>query len=128
LKFQSYTPSELIELAISFLQSSFPRAAAEASSLAIKSTEDNKENLKATYLKATCLFQLADFRAVLDLALDALDRAESQDDILSFLYLQAEAYSKLGQKTNAKRALKKILSIDAKYRLTRERLERLDEI
>lgn len=128
LKFQNYSSGQLIELAISFLQSSYLRAAIVASEKAMHETSLNEEYLKAAYLRATSLYQLGDFRAVLDQALDSINRAEVQDDILSFLYLQADAYSRLGQKKHAKSVLKKILSIDSKYRLTRERLERLDEI
>jgi tetratricopeptide (TPR) repeat protein len=128
LKFQDYTSAQLIELAVGFIQSSYVRAAAEASQLSIKAAGTNAEFLKAAYLRATCLHQLGDYRAVVDLAFEALTKAEVQDDILSFLYLQAEAWDRLGKKSEARRALKKILAIDAKYRLTRERLERLNEI
>ncbi|HXH73338.1 MAG TPA: hypothetical protein VNJ08_00115 [Bacteriovoracaceae bacterium] len=128
LKYQTYTSHELIELSVSFLQSRFPRACSEAAGLAMRDAANNVEYLKACYLKATSLYHLADFRAVLDFSMDAISKAETQDDILSFLYLQSEAYSQMGLKKDARRILKKILSIDEKYRLTRERLERLDEI
>lgn len=128
LKYQNYLPLQLIELAISFLHSNYLRAAAFAAEKAMNETTVNQDYLKAAYLRATCLFQLEDFRAALDLSLESLNRAEVQDDILSFLYLQAEAYARLKLKKEARRALKKILSIDSRYRLTRERLERLDEI
>lgn len=128
LKFQDHTCEQLIELATSFLQSNLIRAAAYASELAMNKASSNHAFLKAAYLRGTCLLQSGDFRAALDLALDSLSKAEVQDDILSFLYLQAEAYIRLKLKLEAKQALKKIMSIDSEYRLTKERLERLDEI
>ena len=51
-----------------------------------------------------------------------------QDDILSFLYTQAEAYQRLNLKREARRALQKIISIDPHYRLASERLEKLNEV
>jgi hypothetical protein len=128
LKYQNYSPPELMELATGFLQSSYPRAALEALCLAGNQELDERTFLKISYLRAICLCQLTDHRAVIDLALEALGRAQVQEDILSFLYLQAEAEQKLGLIKDARRTLKTILSIDSQYRLTRERLARLDEI
>jgi tetratricopeptide (TPR) repeat protein len=90
--------------------------------------KDNRNYLKACYLKGSALFRLADFRGVLDLSLEALNKAESKDDILSFMYLQAESYLQMGKKLEAKKVLTQILSIDSNYRLTRYRLEGLNEI
>lgn len=128
VRFGNYGTRELVELAVGFMQSNYIRAAAEASGMALKAATGNREFLTAAYLRGTCLLKLGDHRASVDLAFEALDRAEVQDDVLSFLYLQAEAWTQLGKVREAKRTLKKILSIDAKYRLSRERLERLNEI
>jgi hypothetical protein len=127
LKFHDYSAEQLIELAVSFLQSRFFKAASEAATRAMENGSNN-EYLKACYLKAISLFNLTDYRAVLDLSLNAISRSERQDDILSFLYLQAEAYSKIGLIKEARISLLKILAIDGEYRLSRKRLESLDEI
>jgi hypothetical protein len=71
---------------------------------------------------------LNDYRAAVDTSMEALHRAKSQEDILSFLYSQAEAYIRLNLKSDARRVLKNIVAIDEKYRLAKERLEKLNEI
>jgi hypothetical protein len=53
---------------------------------------------------------------------------ELKNDILSFLYAQAEAYIGLGEKDKAKVVLTKVVSIDHQYRMARERLEKIDEV
>jgi DNA invertase Pin-like site-specific DNA recombinase len=52
----------------------------------------------------------------------------TKEDVLSFLYVQAELFQKLGENKTAKSILQKIQNIDADYRLTKERLIRLNEI
>lgn len=69
--------------------------------------------------------QLKDFRGALDLSLQALERSHKQEDVLSIMYSQAEAYLRLGHKNYARQTLKRILSIDENYRLTKQRLEKL---
>ena len=125
LKYQTYTSAQLCDLAVSFLQSDMPRVALKASELAVASAVNNTEYLKGCYLKLTCLLLIGDYRAALDTSLEALDKATSRDDILSFLYGQAEAHIRLNQKKEAKRILKKVLSIDSEYRMAKERLEKL---
>lgn len=127
-KFQNFSSDQLLEIAVSFLQSELPHVALKATELALMHDQDEKFFLKATYLKLTCLLLLADNRAALDIAIIAMTKAQTKDDILSFLYGQAEAYIRLSQYSDAKRVLKKIMSIDSDYRLTRERLEKLNEI
>lgn len=128
IKYHNYPTKTLIELSISFLQSRYYHAATETAGLAMEKALNDEEFLKACYLKLTGLFQLRDYRAVLDLSFVALKKSKSQDDILSFQYLQAETYLKLDNKNQAKRILKKISEVDSKYRLTSERLKRLDEV
>ncbi len=128
LKHQSYSAQDLNEIAVSFLQSQMPRVARKASEMAMDIATDDKEYLKGCYLKLTSVLQLGDYRDALDLSLRALNRAQTQDDILSFLYGQAEAYLKLKNFKEAKSVLKKITAIDAQYRFARERLEKLNEI
>ncbi len=128
LKYQTYSSTQLCDLAVSFLQSEMPTVALQASQLAINISASDEEVLKASYLKLTCLLKLNDYRAAIDTSLDALSRANSQDDILSFLYGQAEAYLRLNQKKKAKAVLTKILNIDSRYRLAQERLDKLNEI
>ena len=128
LKYQNYSADQLCDLAVSFLQSEMPKVALRASELAIKEATDDKSFLKGSYLKLTCLLQLQDLRAALDTCLEALSKASSRDDILSFLYGQAEIYIRLNQKKQAKGILSKILTIDSKYRLAQERFDKLNEI
>lgn len=125
LKYQSYTPDEFCDLAVSFLQSEMPRVALKASELAISNCTDDRGYLKGAYLKLTSLLLINDNRAALDTCLDALRRSESPEDVLSFLYGQAEALIRLGKHKEAKKTLAKVLSIDSNYRMARERLEKL---
>ena len=127
-KYNDLSHRELFEIATSFLQSEMPKVAIKAVEKILESELDDTTFMKASYLKLTCLLLVGDNRSALDCAHTSLDRAGTKDDILSFLYGEAEAYIRLGQKRDAKRVLKEIISIDANYRLTRERLEKLDEI
>jgi tetratricopeptide (TPR) repeat protein len=127
-KYQDYSDNELFEIATSFIQSEMPKVAFMAVEIIINRAVNDRTFLKASYLKLTCLLLLGDNRAAVDCALGAIDRARTKDDILSFLYGEAEAYIRLGLIKDAKRVLKEIISIDSDYRLTRERLEKLDEI
>lgn len=128
LKHQDYSAHELNELATSFLQSDLPRAALKAAEKALKQADDNVAFLKACYLCFICHMQLSDFRAALDLSMQALSKAQDKNDILSFLYGQAEAQLRLGKKKEARIILEQILGIDEQYRLTKERLEKLNEV
>ena len=128
LKYRDHSAEELLEIAVSFIQSEMPLAGLRASSLALEKAIASDVFLKAAFLKMTCLLKTGDFRGALDLSFTALEKSERQEDILSFLYTQAEAFQRLGQKREAKRTLQKIVSIDGNYRLARERLERLDEV
>lgn len=128
LKHQSFTTSELLDIAVSFVQSEFFLAALKASELAYASTEVADLKLRASYLKVTCLLKTGDCRAALDVSLEAQSFAITQNDILSFLYSQAEAHLRLKEYKAAKNILKRILAIDASYRMAKERLERLNAI
>ena len=126
LKYQNFGIGQLLELTVSFLQSEYNRAALKAAELAMEKAINDHQYLQACYLKLTCLCLLGDYRGALDLSFDALRKTSSKDDLLSFLYLQAESYQQLDQKKEAKKVLTRILSIDSHYRLTRERLEMLE--
>lgn len=128
LKYRDHSAEELLEIAVSFIQSEMPVAGLHAASLALDKATAPELFLKAAFLKMTCLLKTGDFRGALDLSFTALDKSQREEDILSFLYTQAEAFQRLGQKREAKRVLQKIVSIDRNYRLARERLERLDEV
>jgi hypothetical protein len=128
IKYQEYSVDQLLDLAVSFLQSDMPRVALKASEKVIILAKDDSEFLKGCYLKFSCLILTKDFRPALDTCLIALNKATSKDDILSFLYGQAEVYIRLNQGKEAKKILKKIVSIDSKYRLAKERLDKLNEI
>jgi hypothetical protein len=125
LKFQSYSTEELLDISTGFLQSGFPGAALKASELALSKASDDSSFLKASYLKLTCQLQLQDYRAALDTCLESLGKTKTEDDVLSFLYGQAEALIRLGQNKQAKKILSRILKIDSNYRMAKERMERL---
>jgi hypothetical protein len=125
LQHQNYTSLQLCDLAVGFFQSGMPRAAQVASQLAMDSSANEGEFLKGAYLKLSALLQLKDYRAALDLCLAAFEKARTQDDVLSFLYAEAELLSKLDRPREAKRVLRKILEIDENYRLAKERFEKL---
>lgn len=127
-KFQEMKSSELSEVAISFLQSSFPRVALKAIEMAQESALTDKEKLKCFYLKLMCLIELQDYRKAIDTSIEALKLSTTSDEVLSFLYCQAEAYAQLGNTKEARSLYKKISSIDPSYRLTKERLEKLNAI
>jgi hypothetical protein len=128
LKYQNYNSAQLCELAVSFLQSEMPRVALKACEIALSLPLDDVLFLKSSYLKLTCLLRLQDYRAAMDTCLDAMKKASSKDDILSFLYAQAEIYIRLNQKREAKNILTEIVFMDSKYRLAKERLDKLNEI
>jgi tetratricopeptide (TPR) repeat protein len=86
---------------------------------------DERMKLKAAYLALTALLQSGDYRKALDLALESMKLVSTTDDLLSFLYCEAEAWLRLNKKNEARQVLNKILSIDSDYRMTRERLEQL---
>ncbi len=125
LKYQDFSVNQLCDLATSFLQSEMPLVALKASELILKKSADEETFLKGAYLKLTSLLQMRDYRAALDTCLEALARAQTQNDILSFMYGQAEALSRLNMHKEARQVLSRILSIDAHYRLAKERLDKL---
>ncbi len=128
LKYQTYTDDQLRDLAVSFLQLELPRVALEASLQARNRAAEDSAYLKASYLVLTCHLQLRDYRAALDTGFDALAKATSRDDLLSFMYGQSEAYLRLHLHADARAILRRIIEIDADYRMARSRLEKLNEI
>lgn len=128
IKHQSYSTTELLDIAVSFVQSEFYYAALTATQLAFESTSENYLKLKAYYLKVTCLLKTGDYRSALDVSLDALSISSTQNDVLSFMYSQAEAHLRMKEYSSARTTLKKIIAIDADYRLAKERLDRLNAI
>jgi hypothetical protein len=128
LRHQTFSTNELLDIAVSFLQSEFFHAGLKAAELASLAAVNREENLKSSYLKVFCLLKLGDYRAALDCSLEALKNATTENDVLSFLYAQAEAHTHLKDFKAAKIILKKIVSIDSGYRLARERLDKLNAI
>ena len=128
LKHQTFSPGELLDIAVSFLQSEFYLAASHASQMVYDQSEDEQDKLKACYLKVICLLKLGDYRQAVDISLQALSLSKTQNDVLSFLYSQAEAYLKMKDYKNARYTLKKIMAIDSSYRLAKERLEKLNAL
>lgn len=125
VKGQEFSDLTLLELCVSFLQSELPRVAVSAGQIVHARTTDTKIKLKAAYLILTALLQSGDYRRAVDLALESMKLVHTTDDLLSFLYCEAEAYLRLNMKTEAQQVLRKILSIDSRYRMARERLEKL---
>lgn len=123
---QNFSDHSLLDLAVGFLQSELPRVALAAAMVVHDRTDDKKIQLKAAYLALTSLLQSGDNRKALDLALESMKLVDTTDDLLSFLYCEAEAYLRLEMKNEARQVLKKILSIDSRYRMARERLEKLE--
>ena len=97
IKYQNFNADQLCDLTVSFLQSEMPTVALYAADEALKKSEDNQSFLKCSYLKLNCLLQLKDFRAALDTCLNALTKATTETDILSFLYGQAEIHIRLNE-------------------------------
>ncbi len=128
LRHQSFSCCELLDIAVSFLQSEFYHAGLKAAELASMAGESDQERLKSSYLKVFCLLKLGDYRAALDSSLEALKTAKTENDVLSFLYAQAEAHTHLKEFKAAKTILKKIITIDSGYRLAKERLEKLNAV
>lgn len=128
IRYQDFSSDQLCDLAVGFLQANMPDIALISSMEAMKHSADSQGILKGSYLKLNAELMLHDYRAALDTSLEALNLAVSQDDILSFMYGQAEALIRLDDKSAARKVLKRILEIDAKYRLAKERLEKLNEI
>jgi SpoVK/Ycf46/Vps4 family AAA+-type ATPase len=128
LKYQDFNFSQLCDLAVGFIQAELPVVAQVAAEKAVSLAETNEQFLKAKYLMMTSFFMVKDYRAAIDVAYEALDKSESKEDILSFLYGQAEALMKLKKIEEAKRVLLKIISIDETYRLAKMRLTKLNEI
>lgn len=124
-KYQDYSSGQLCDLAVSFLQLEMPRVALKAADQAITKASDAEQFLKGCYLKLTSLLQLKDYRAALDTCLMALNKATSKNDILSFLYGQAEVLIRLNKLTEARQILTQILAIDSQYRMAKERLDKL---
>jgi hypothetical protein len=126
VKGQDFSDSTLLDLCVSFLQSELPRVAIAAGLIVHDRTTDEKIKLKAAYLILTGLLHSGDYRRAIDLSLESMKLVSTTDDLLSFLYCEAEAYLRLNMKSEAKQVLKKILSIDSRYRMARERLENLE--
>ena len=123
---QEFSDESLLDLAVSFIQSELPGVALASAMVVHDRTVDKRTKLKAAYLALTALLQSGDYRKAVDLALESMKLVDTTDDLLSFLYCEAEAYLRIEMKREAKQILKKILSIDSSYRMTRERLERLE--
>ena len=128
IKYQSWSFQELLDLSVSLFQSEFYYAAQKAADIAYELESSNVNKLKAMYLKVTCYLKRGDSRAALDASLQAISMSESQNDFLSFLYSQAEAYMRLKDIKEAKNTFKKILSIDPDYRMAKQIMEKLNAI
>jgi hypothetical protein len=128
IKYQSWSFQELLDLSVSLFQTEFYYASLKAADLAYDLDPNNVNKLKAMYLKVTCYLKCGDSRAALDASLQAISMSVSQNDFLSFLYSQAEAYMRLKEVNEAKKTLRKILSIDPDYRMAKQIMERLNAV
>jgi tetratricopeptide (TPR) repeat protein len=128
LKHGEFGFNDVCELATAYIQSDLPRGVVKASQEAIRISVTDAEYLKASYLKLTGLMLSKDYRAAIDVCYEALEKANSENDILSFLYSKAEAHLKLGERKVAQEILVKILKINGQYRMAKERLNTLNEV
>jgi hypothetical protein len=126
VKNYGYEDSVLLDLSVSFIQSELPKVALATAMIVHVRATDARIKLKAAYLALTSHLQCGEYREALDLALESMKLVKTTDDLLSFLYCEAEAYLRLELKAEAKQVLNKILSIDSRYRMARERLEKLE--
>ncbi len=126
VKNHGYGDATLLDLAVSFIQSELPGVALASAMIVHDRSTDDRVKLKAAYLALTSQLLCGDYRKALDLALESMKLVRTTDDLLSFLYCEAEAYLRLGMKKEARQVLNKILSIDSHYRMARERLEKLE--
>lgn len=128
IKYQDLDFNELIDISVGLIQSRYFKASVKSSSLALSLAQDDNQFLKACYLKILGLLQLKDLRSAMDTVLSGLEKAKSKDDILSFMYCQAEIFQRMSQNKQARIILKRILEIDSNYRQAKENYEKLDEI
>ena len=127
LKFSTFSFQQHYDLAISFIQIEMPLVALVIIEKVLEENLEQELKLKVLYLKSNCLFELKDFRKVVDVCHDAISLSRDDKEAMSFLYNQAEALAQLGELKEAKKNLLRIISIDETYRMTKDRLRTLDE-
>jgi hypothetical protein len=127
LKFSNFSHQQLYDLAISFIQSGMPLVALVIMEKVLEENLEQDFKLKILYLKANCLFEVKDFRRVVDVCHDAIRLFQDEKQAVSFLYNQAEAFVHLREFKEAKKNFLKVVSIDETYRMTKDRLRTLDE-
>ncbi len=128
LKYNEFSKEQLWDVASGFIQSEFYYAGLKACELMPLDHEDTISTLRCFYLKIICLSKLGDYRSVIDKCFEALMISENENDFLSFLYAKADAYIHLEDYSNAKEDLSHIVKIDERYRLAKEKLEKLNAI
>ena len=127
LKFSTFSFQQHYDLAISFIQIEMPLVALVIIEKVLEENLEQELKLKVLYLKTNCLFELKDFRKVVDVCHDAISLSQDDNEAMSFLYNQAEALAQLGELKEAKKNLLRIILIDETYRMTKDRLRTLDE-
>lgn len=128
LNHQNLDVIQFCDLAVGHFQSDLPRQALRIVELGLDKAQSDEDILRLMYLKVTGQIITRDYRGAIDSCLIALSRAKSKQDILSFLYCEAEAYLRVGDLKRAKSILLKIHSIEPTFRMTKDRLEKLNEI
>jgi tetratricopeptide (TPR) repeat protein len=127
LKYSNFSFQQHYDLAIIFIQIEMPLVALAIIGIVLEENLEQELKLKVLYLKIDCLFELKDFRKVVDMCHDAINLSRNELESVSFLYYQAEAFVQLGELKDAKKNFLKIISIDGTYRMAKDKLRTLDE-
>lgn len=128
LKSNNFSFMTLLDFAVGLIQSDCLYAATEALEQALEKCSNDEELLKIKYLLVTSLLKKQDYRLALDVILETLPKCKTQNDVLSFLYAESEAYIRLNELKNAKKILEKIVGLDSSYRMAKERLDKLNAV
>ncbi len=128
LKHQELSFDQSLDLMVSMLQMNLPLAARAIAFKINKAPIVPEHKLKLNYLLLRVYHELKDYRAGIDTALDSLSIAQSGEDIIAFMYAEADFHFHLGEINKAKSIYKNIISLVGNYRMAMERLKELDEI
>lgn len=128
IKHQELSFDQSLDLMISMLQMNLPLAARAIAFKINKEPVEAELKLKLNYLLLRVYYELKDYRAGIDIALDSLSIAKSGEDILAFMYAEADFHFHLGELNQAKLIYENIISLVGNYRMAFERLKEINEI
>lgn len=128
IKHQELSFDQSLDLMISMLQMNLPLAARAIAFKINKESVEAELKLKLNYLLLRVYYELKDYRAGIDIALDSLSIAKSGEDILAFMYAEADFHFHLGELNQAKLIYENIISLVGNYRMAFERLKEINEI